>query len=108
MKKIKNTFWILVSLAPIVCIIYKIAINQRARHIPKDRAVRIRAAIINEKNYLPNQPVEPEFSYSYEFTVAGKTYRNNAHDISLTLGDTIDVEYDRDSPGINSPLNPKD
>ena len=57
---------------------------------------------------MGNQPVQPEFSYSYEFIVNGEKYTGNAHDITLSIGDTLDVEYNKEMPTINKPLNPKE
>jgi len=56
---------------------------------------------------MGNQKAKPQFSYSYEFTVGGKKYTGNSHDIALRVGDTVEVEYDKEYPNINRPLNPK-
>ncbi|WP_157580911.1 hypothetical protein [Segetibacter koreensis] len=71
----------------------------------KENAGQTKAVIINERNYMGNQPVHPKFSYSYEFTISGKKYTGNSHDTTLTIGDTVEVEYDKDMPSINKPLH---
>ncbi|RZK70502.1 MAG: hypothetical protein EOO85_20975 [Pedobacter sp.] len=73
-----------------------------------DAPQRTEAVIIDEKNFMVNQPVDPDFSYSYQFVVNGEKYTGNAHDISLKIGDTVEVEYNKDYPNINKPLHPKE
>ena len=67
-----------------------------------------KAVIINEKNYMGNQPVKAEFSYSYQFDINGKIYTGNAHDNSLSVGDSIEVKYNISYPSVHRPINPKD
>jgi FtsP/CotA-like multicopper oxidase with cupredoxin domain len=108
MKKIYNWLWIAFGLSIILCVIYKIAFNSFTDHFLGDHPVLTKAVIINEKNYMGNQPVKPEFSYSYKFEVHGHKYTGNAHDNSLQVGDTVVVIYNSDHPAINKPLHPKD
>jgi hypothetical protein len=96
-----------VGIAIVGLLIYKIGRNQAAQHISKDNSVHIKAVIINDRNYMGNQKVKPQFSYSYEFTVGGEEYTGNSHDSTLRVGDTVEVEYDKEHSNINRPLNPK-
>ena len=57
---------------------------------------------------MANQPVAPKFSYSYQFVVKGEKYTGNAHNTGLKVGDTVEVEYNKDHPNINKPLHPKE
>ena len=107
MNKLKNLFWIIVGIAIVGYFIYKIGRNTVADHIPPNKAIKTKAVIIDERNYIGNQKVKPEFSYSYLFMVNDEKYQGNAHDITLKVGDTIEVEYHKDHPDINKPLNPK-
>lgn len=106
--KIKDIFWITFGFATILYVIYKIALNSFTDHFLGDHPVQTKAVIIYEKNYMGNQPVKPEFSYSYQFEVNGNNYEGNAHDKSLEVGDTISVVYNLEYPAINKPLNPKE
>jgi regulator of extracellular matrix RemA (YlzA/DUF370 family) len=108
MKKIVNSFWVGVGIAIIAYVIYKIARNSFTDHLMGDTPRRTRAVIINDKNYMPNQPVKAEFTYSYRFVVKGEIYTGNSHDTTLRVGDTVEVQYNSDHPNINKPLNPKE
>jgi hypothetical protein len=104
--KFKDIFWIVFAIVIFGYFFYTIGKNTLADHISSKNAVHTKAVIIDEKNYMGNQKVNPEFSYSYLFIVNGEKYKGNAHDISLQVGDTIDVEYDKKHPGINRTLHP--
>ena len=108
MKKIQKLFWILVPFLLIGYLIYKIAVNSFTDHFLGSNPQHVKAIIINEKNYLPNQPVSANFSYSYQFDVNGKKYTGNSHDETLKIGDTVDIEYNKDHPNINKSLHPKE
>ncbi|MDR6942492.1 hypothetical protein [Mucilaginibacter pocheonensis] len=108
MKKLKNIFWIVFGIAIILYAICKIALNSFTDHFLGDHPVQTKAVIINEKNYMGNQPVKPEFSYSYLFEVNGVEYKGNAHNNSLQVGDIVIVIYNSEHPAINKPLKPKD
>ncbi len=108
MKKIQTIFWLLFGVAIIGYLIYKIAMNSFTDHFLGDKPQITKAIIINEKNYMGNQPVAPKFSYSYSFKVNAMDYTGNSHDTTLRIGDTVEVEYNKDHPGINKPLHPKE
>lgn len=106
MKKIQTLFWILLPIVLIGYMIYEIALNSFTDHFLGVAPQRTKAIIVNDKNYDGNHSTT--FSYSYEFEVNGKSYKGNAHDESLKIGDTVEIEYNRNHPGINKPLHPKD
>lgn len=108
MKKFQNFFWIAVGIASIGFFIYKVAKRAIINHILENNAQHIKAIIINDKNYEPNQPVSAGFNYSYEFRIENKRYTGNSHDESVKIGDTIEVEYSKEHPDMNKPLYPKD
>ena len=108
MKKLKNIFWIMFGISIILYAVCKIAVNSITDPFLGEHPVQTKAVIINEKNYMGNQPVKPEFSYSYKFEVHGHKYTGNAHNNSLQVGDTVVVIYNSDHPAINKPLHPKD
>lgn len=107
-KTVQNYFWIGFAIVIISFLIYKIARNSFTDHFLGEYPQDIKAVIINEKNFMGNQPVNPKFSYSYSFRVSEKQYTGNAHDRSLKIGDTIEIEYNKDYPSINKPLHPKE
>lgn len=108
MKRIQNTFWILLAVAGVGYFIYKVAMRALTDHFVDANPQHIKAVIIDEKNYIPNQPVKGEFSYSYLFKINGKEYTGNSHDTALRIGDTVEVEYYKEHPNLNKPLHPKD
>ncbi|AMR32542.1 hypothetical protein A0256_20820 [Mucilaginibacter sp. PAMC 26640] len=108
MDKIKNIFWIAIGVAIVGYFIYKVARNSFTDQFMGNAPQRTKAVIIDKKNFMGNQPVAPKFSYSYQFVVKGEKYTGNAHDTSLKVGDTVEVEYNKEHPNINKPLNPKE
>ena len=108
MNKIKNIFWIVVAIAILGYAIYKIAINSFTDHFMGSNPQRTKAVVIDEKNFMPNQPVAPEFSYSYQFEISGDKYTGNTHDTTLKVGDSVEVEYNMDYPNISKPLHPRE
>lgn len=108
MKKIQTLFWVLLPFAIISYLIYEIAMNSFTDHFLGSTPQHTKAVVINKKNYDPNNRVTSGFSYSYEFEVNGKEYTGNSHDESLKIGDTVEVVYNKNHPGINKPLHRKD
>jgi len=108
MNKVKNIFWIVVGFGIIGFAIYKIARNVIIDHVLSSNYQIAKAVIINEKNYMGNQPVDPKFSYSYSFIIDKKIYTGDSHDITLRIGDTIEIKYDKNRPSLNRPLYPKE
>src|SRR5579859_737137 len=108
MKKITNAFWILLPVIIIGYLIYEIAMNSFTDHFLGNSPKLTKAVIIDKKNFTGNHPIDPTFSYSYQFEVNGKKYTGNSHDPTLMVGDTVEVEYNKDHPGVNKPLHPKE
>jgi hypothetical protein len=108
MKKINNIVWLLVPIVLVGFLIYKIAMNSFTSHFLGNNPQRTKAIIINEKNFMGNHPVDPLFTYSYKFTVGGKMYTGNSHDTTLRVGDTVEIEYNKEHPAINKPSHPKE
>lgn len=108
MKKVKNFLGLMLGILCVGYVVYKIVGNSKANNIPAENAVYIKAVLYNERNYLPNQKVGTKFSYSYEFFVNGKKYTGNSHDVTLNVGDSTEVVYDKRNPNINRPLYQRD
>jgi hypothetical protein len=105
-KKIKDFFWIAVGMACIGLFFSKMIKRYRTDHIDKADIIYIKAIIIDDKNYEPNQPVSAHFSYL--FKINGKKYVGNAQDGTLNIGDTVEVECNKGNPDLNKPLHPKE
>ncbi len=108
MNKVKNFAWIVLGILIVGYVIYKVAVNSFTDHFLGSNPQRAKAVIIDHSNYIPNQPVKAEFSYSYQFIVNGQGYIGNSHDTSVKVGDTVEIEYNIEDPNINKPLNPKE
>ncbi len=85
--------------------IYKTVARNIAANQLKKNGVHIRGIIIDEKNYMGNSPVSQSFSYSYQFIVNGKVFKNDSHDESLKVGDSIDIIYVKEHPDYNKSAN---
>ncbi|CAN5369038.1 hypothetical protein BH09BAC6_BH09BAC6_30000 [soil metagenome] len=107
MKKMQNIFWIILGFGIVGFFVFKIAKRAVTNHLLQNNTQHTKAVIINERNYMGNQPVKPKFSYSYRFFVNGKNYTGNAHDPALKVGDTVEVEYNKEHPSFNGPLHQK-
>jgi hypothetical protein len=108
MKKISDIFWIVFVIAVTGNLIYLIGKRFLTDHIAGGNIRYAKAVIINIKNYDPNDRVNSDYHYSYSFVVDGKTYKGDSHDPTLKIGDTVEIEYDKNHPGLNKLLHPKE
>jgi len=108
MNKIKDIFWLTVGAAVFGSFIYVMGKRFLINHIPKDNIRYVKAVIINVKNWDPNDRVHSDYHYSYSFTVDGKTYVNDSNDPSFKVGDSIEIEYNKNYPSLNKPVDPKE
>lgn len=108
MKRLNNVVWLTFGAIAICYLIFLIGKRFLTDHISQSNIRYAKAVIIDKKNYDINNRVTSDYSYSYSFTIGGSTYTGNSHDESLKVGDTIEVEYDRDHPDLNKPLHPKE
>jgi hypothetical protein len=106
MKKLSDYFWIAIAVCCISLVIFKMVKRYRRDHIAKAYITRTNAVLINDKNYRGNRSFE--FSYSYTFKIGDKSYTGNSHDPSLEVGDTVEIEYNKNNPDLNRPLHPKE
>ncbi|MFA6247046.1 MAG: hypothetical protein WC615_08895 [Mucilaginibacter sp.] len=103
MRKAKNITGSLLLILLFGYFIFRVALNYFTDSFLGDKPQIVKAVIVNEKNYMPNQRIDPDFSYSYSFIAKGKEYKGNSHDASLKVSDTIEVKYNKDFPWINKP-----
>ena len=108
-KKTSDYFWSLALSVAIIFIVYRFGYASLNNYLVDDKAINIKALVINEENVYPNQNVAPfKFSYSYEFEVDGKKYKGDSHDSALKVGDTVGVKYYKYCPCFNKSVHPKD
>ena len=101
MKNIGKWIVALIAIYFIASTLYKMIYSGVTTYQLKNGGVQVRGVIIDEKNYLGNSPVSRTFSYSYQFLVDGKVYKNDSHDPNLAIGDSIDIVYVKKSPNLN-------
>jgi len=106
MKKISNLFWILLGLSCFCYFIFLIGKRFLTDRISKSDIIYTKAVIINEKNFMGNR--SERFAYSYQFLINGEKYTGDSHDENLKVGDTVQIEYDKNHPILNKPLHPKE
>ncbi len=103
----KGRIWIFFGIAIVLYCIASIIKNSFTRLLIGEGGEVTKVVIINEKNYMPNQSVKARFSYSYQFVVNGNRYTGNSHDTTLMIGDSVEIEYNKNFPSFNRPLNTK-
>ncbi|HEY2581804.1 MAG TPA: DUF3592 domain-containing protein [Mucilaginibacter sp.] len=108
MKKIGDIFWLMIGMAGIGYLIYLCGKTFLTDHISENNIQYTKAVIIGHRNYNPNNRAASEFTYSYSFTADGKTYEGDSHDHTVRIGDTVEIEYDKNHPSLNKLLHPKE
>jgi hypothetical protein len=108
MKKISDIFWLAFAIVGIGYVVYLFGKRFFTDHIPESNIRYTKAVIINIKNYDPNDRVNTDYHYSYRFVVDGKTYEDDSHNPALKVGDTVEVVYDKNHPGLNKLAHPKE
>lgn len=111
MKKKRSTdkLWLVFGICLFTYCIYGLSKRALTEFLVDNKAIHTKAVIINKENVYPNQRgINPKFSYSYQFEVAGTKYTGDSHDISLKVGGSIEVKYNKNLPFFNKPLHPKD
>ncbi|MDP4268307.1 MAG: hypothetical protein Q8880_12860 [Bacteroidota bacterium] len=107
-NKLSDKIWIVLGVCLLIYCISVLSKRVLTDFLVDENAFHTKAIIIDERNYYPNQPVKHEFSYSYEFEVNGTKYTGDSHDLSLKVGDTVEIKYNKTFPCFNKPLHPKE
>lgn len=100
-RDLKALIIILIVIGISLYIPYSLFMAYRRNNIPQDKIMHTKAVIIDEENYFPNDQVEFRYTYSYEFKVNGKTYKGDSNNMTVYIGDTIEIIYNKDNPNIN-------
>ena len=108
MTKIGNVFWLMFGVIMVGYFIYLVGKRFRTDHISETNITYTKAIIIDDRNYNINHRATSEFTYSYSFIVNGRTYTGNSQDQTLKIGDTVEIQYDKNNPILNKPLHPKE
>ena len=107
-EKIKTYSILILICSPILYFIY-LPIYTITRDTTLDNNSEIIKGVgLNERNYLWNDKVNHSFTYSYEFRINGKTYKNNSNKKNLRIGDSILIEYYPKFPTFNRSLKNKE
>jgi hypothetical protein len=107
-EKIKTYSILILICSPILYFIY-LPIYTITRDTTLDNNSEIiKGVVLNERNYLWNDKVNHSFTYSYEFRINGKTYKNNSNKKNLRVGDSILIEYYPKFPTFNRSLKNKE
>ena len=106
MIKFKNYLWVLFAVGMIIYFVFLVSKRFLTDNISKNNIQYTKAIIINERNYSGNSRVKFDYTYSYSFKINGKVYKGDSHDQTLKIGDTVEIEYDKENPTLNKPLHP--
>jgi hypothetical protein len=108
MKKVQDYTLTAFALVMSGYFIYLVSKRFLTDHISQNNIQYTKAVIIDDRNYNGNSRVKFDFTYSYSFIMDGKKYKGDSHDQNVKIGDSIEVEYDKEHPSINKPLHPKE
>jgi hypothetical protein len=107
-EKIKTYSILILICSPILYFIY-LPIYAITRDATLDNNSEIiKGVVLSERNYLPFDKVNHSFTYSYEFRINGKTYKNDSNKKNLRIGDSILIEYYPKFPTFNRSLKNKE
>jgi hypothetical protein len=102
---IKNIVGLLFLIGLPAYYIYIIRYNVIRNKALQGAKKQCKAVVIDKKNFFGNSPVSGQFSYSYRFSVSGKTYEGDTRESNLRVGDSLIVRYVSEKPEYNEPLN---
>ena len=106
--KFTDRLWVIFAFILFSLFVYKMGKRALTDYFVDENAIHMKAIIINEQNAPGNQRVQPEFTYSYQFIIDGKEYKENSHDKTLNIGDTVEILYNKRFPVFNKPLHSND
>ncbi|OIN55914.1 hypothetical protein [Arsenicibacter rosenii] len=101
---VKNFFGLLFLFGIPAYWIYLIYINNSRSKTLDGKTNKVKAVIINEKNFYGNSPVTQTFSYSYQFKIGLVDYKGDSQDPDLSIGDSILIKYSIENPDFNEPV----
>lgn len=103
LKKIKSKL-ILLIYAIIIILVCLYAFRYKIYNYLLDKeSLQIEAIITVDKNILSKSAIDPEFTYSYEFSVNGSYYYGDSKNQKYKVGNKINVEYWPYWPKVNRP-----
>ena len=108
-EKIKAYSILILLLSPAIFYFIYLPIYAITRDATLDNNSEIiKGVVLSERNYLPNDKINHSFTYSYEFRIDGKTYKNNSNKKDLRIGDSVLIEYYPKFPTFNRILKKKE
>jgi hypothetical protein len=95
----KDYWGILVILSLLGYFIYKVAWYAHNNNVlDKGNTVKVKAVIIDERNYYGKRNGMSRYSYYYMFNVKGIAYKGDSHTDTLNVGDSLLIEYSPEHP----------
>ncbi len=102
-ERIKKKLFLIIALSPILYLIFGILKWPLYNTLLDNYSTKINATIINERNILGKGVITEMYTYSYEFSVNGKTYSGDSRKKGYKIGNKIEIEYLDVCPQINRP-----
>jgi hypothetical protein len=97
--------WALIFIGLLFLYIIGVLLRGEARRVLLDSSSqKVKAIVVDEKNFWGNSPVTFDYSYSYEFMAEGEKYREDTRNKELKIGDSLLIEYLPYYPKFSRPL----
>ncbi len=103
-RKLKNAIGVIFILWAIIYPVYFFTTSSLKKSALDSKAIKTQALIIDEKNFLGNNPVAQTYTFSYSFEVDGKLYKGDSKDPDYKIGDKLLIEYLKIDPSNNRPI----
>lgn len=102
-ERIKKKLFLIIALSPILYVFFGILKWPIYNTLLDNYSTKINATIINERNILGKGVITEMYTYSYKFSVNGKTYSGDSRKKGYKIGNKIEIEYLDVCPQINRP-----
>src|SRR5580693_3724873 len=95
----KDYFVILFIVGVFGYFVYKVAWYAHQKSVLNSgNTVKVKAVIIDERNYYGKRNGISRYSYYYMFNVKGIAYKGDSHTDTLKVGDSLLIEYSPEHP----------
>jgi hypothetical protein len=93
MNHLKKTGINIITIVVLSYTVYVISERLLTGYLLKYDGQQTKGVIIDEKNTVGNNHLNPRKTYSYLFYVNGRAYTKNSKDLNLQIGDSVDIKY---------------
>lgn len=83
----------ILAITVFVYMVYVISERLLTGYLLRHDGQQTKGVIIDEKNTVGNNHLNPKKTYSYLFYVNGRAYTKNSKDLKLQIGDSVDIKY---------------